>query len=235
MYNVAIVEDKLDERNALIAELERYSKETGTIFQISTFEDGFAFIDSYRPNYDIVFMDILMPGINGMDVSRQLRQIDPEVILIFTTSLAQYAVEGYEVNALDFIVKPVSKERINQVMERAMRRLSNKAEKEIVLKIQASAFVRVPIKNIVYIYADEHMLTYVTTSDRYEIWDSLNSAHQALPSKQFYRISRGRIINLAYVKALSKDNVIMKTGESFPLPRGGKPKFIQAMDGFFNI
>lgn len=235
MYNVAIIEDKPDERDALIAELERYSKETGVMLQFSTFEDGFAFLDSYKPNYDFVFMDILMPGINGLDTSRQLRQIDPEVVLILITSLAQYAVDGYEVDALDFIVKPISWERLSQVMERVMRKLSNKSEKEIVLKVQASAFVRVPIKNIVYIYADEHMLTYVTTSGRYEIWDSLNRAHQALPEKQFYRISRGRIINLAYVKALSKDSVIMRTGESFPLPRGGKPKFIQAMDGFFSL
>ena len=89
--------------------------------------------------------------------------------------------------------------------------------------------------DLIYIKAEEHMLTYVTIKEHYEVWNSLTSAYSALPSKQFFRLSRSVVINLTFVKGLSKDNVVMKDGTVFPLPRGGKRLFIQAMDGYFNL
>ncbi|MCR5491568.1 MAG: LytTR family DNA-binding domain-containing protein [Bacilli bacterium] len=235
MIKIAIVEDRPEERDELVALLHRYEEENNEPMQLHYFEDGFAFLDSYRPDYDVVFMDIMMQGIDGIKASKSLREVDPEVVLVFVTSLAQYAIEGYTVEAMDFIVKPVEYARVQSVLDRAKHKIATKQTAEIVLKIQSSVFVRVSVKDIIYIYAEEHMLTYVTNKERYEVWDSLTSALAALPSQQFYRISRSRIINLAYVKGLSKDDVTMTNGEVFTLPRGGKAKFIQAMDAFFNL
>ncbi|MBR1847462.1 MAG: response regulator transcription factor [Bacilli bacterium] len=235
MIRVAIVEDNEQERDELIGMLNAYQEKNNTHFSMDIFSDGFAFLDAKKLNYDIIFMDIMMPGINGMDASRQLRKIDPEALLIFTTSLAQYAIEGYEVDALDFIVKPIDETKLSQVLERASERLNHKKRQEVILHIQSSIFVRIAIDDIIYIQAEEHMLTYVTVKERYEVWNSLTSAYSALPNAQFFRLSRSVVINLAFVKGLSKDNVVMKDGTVFPLPRGGKRQFIQAMDGYFNL
>ena len=235
MIQIAIVEDNEQEKDELVRELNAYCADKKTDFKIDLFSDGFAFLDSKRLNYDIVFMDIMMPGINGMDASRQLREIDPDALLVFTTSLAQYAIEGYEVDALDFIVKPLDAAKLGRVLDRAVEKLSQKKGQEIILRIQSSIFVRIAVNDIVYIQAEEHLLTYVTVKERYEVWNSLTSAYSALPSTQFFRLSRSVVINLAFVKGLSKDNVVMKDGTIFPLPRGGKRQFIQAMDGYFNL
>ena len=234
MIRVAIVEDNEQEKDELVRQLNAY--QTDKDFAMDFFSDGFAFLDSKKLNYDIVFMDIMMPGINGMEASRQLREIDPEALLIFITSLAQYAVEGYEVDALDFIVKPIDETKFRRVLDRAIERLSQKKKRqEIILRIQSSIFVRIAVDDLIYIKAEEHMLTYVTIKEHYEVWNSLTSAYSALPSKQFFRLSRSVVINLTFVKGLSKDNVVMKDGTVFPLPRGGKRLFIQAMDGYFNL
>lgn len=235
MIRIAVVEDNEQEKNELIRLLDAYQEQKKINFKIDVYTDGFAFLDSKKLGYDIIFMDIMMPGINGMDASRQLRQIDPQALLIFTTSLAQYAIEGYTVDAMDFMVKPVNAAKLERVLDRGVEKLSNKKQQEIILYIQSSIFVRIPVNDIVYIQAEEHMLTYVTVKEKYQVWNSLTSAADALPSKQFFRLSRSVVINLAYVKGLSKDNVMMKDGPSFPLPRGGKRQFIEAMDEYFNL
>ena len=125
MIRIALIEDESEAKDLFMTNLDRYSKEHGVEFTVAHFCNAMTFLESYKPVYDIVFMDIKMPDMNGLDAAHRLRQLDPSVILIFLTNLSQYAVRGYEVNALDFIVKPISYYVLVLKLERALHRLEN--------------------------------------------------------------------------------------------------------------
>ena len=104
MIKVAIVEDDQDERTRIRECLSYYAGSEGLNFDVAEFSTGNAFIGNYRPQYDIVFMDIEMPGMDGMETAEAMRKMDLSVLLIFVTNMAQYAISGYSVEALDFVV-----------------------------------------------------------------------------------------------------------------------------------
>ena len=108
MLKIAIVENEPEQADLLSGYIARYSQESGIKCQVVTFSNGLEFISGYTPGFDAVFMDIKMPLIDGMEAAEKLRKIDEDVVLIFVTNMAQLAIKGYKVNAMDFIVKPVT-------------------------------------------------------------------------------------------------------------------------------
>ena len=120
MISVAIIEDDGNEAKKLREELVRYGEEHGEYFDIKEYRDAESYLNFYKPRFDIVFMDIELNGMNGMEAARRLRGLDSEVILIFVTNMRQFACEGYAVEALDFIVKPILYSRFCAVMARAV-------------------------------------------------------------------------------------------------------------------
>ena len=124
---IAVVEDEQNERDTLKGHLEKYDGGRGEI-QVSVFTTGFEFIENYRSQFDLVFMDIEMPHLDGMSAAEKLREIDPFVMLVFVTNLKQYAIKGYSVQAIDFLVKPVSYYALSILMNKAKRIMVSKKE-----------------------------------------------------------------------------------------------------------
>ena len=122
MFKVAIVEDDRVASDTLKEYIERFAAEKNEKIEAEVFEDGLKFIGGYKPVYDIVFMDVVMPGINGIETAKKLREIDNGVVLVFITSMAQYAINGYEVDAADFLLKPVSYFTFSLKLAKIMRR-----------------------------------------------------------------------------------------------------------------
>lgn len=104
---IAIVEDEKSAARALEQAIQRYGTENKVSFTIRVWHDPLLFLEEYQAEYDIVYMDIRMPALSGMETARNLRKMDRMVMLIFVTSLRQYALEGYTVGAFDYILKPV--------------------------------------------------------------------------------------------------------------------------------
>ena len=104
MYHIAIVEDEKEFRDQLQEFLKQYEAENQISFQISVFEDGTEILENYKNEYDIILLDIEMPKLNGMDAAEQIREKDEDVVLMFITNMAQYAIHGYSVGALDFVI-----------------------------------------------------------------------------------------------------------------------------------
>ena len=123
MTHIAVVEDDSGCRRQILDYLERYTRETGEQFKVCAFEDGDSIIGSYRAQYDVILMDIQMAFVDGMTAAREIRELDDQVLIIFITSLASYAVKGYEVDALDYVLKPVSYFAFAKSMGRALERL----------------------------------------------------------------------------------------------------------------
>ena len=107
MLRVAIVEDNDRDAEYLLSHLKRYGRENEVEIESKRFSNGILFLEQYQGQYELIFMDIDMPAINGINVAKMLRERDNHVLLIFVTALARFAVNGYEVDAFDFIVKPL--------------------------------------------------------------------------------------------------------------------------------
>ena len=130
MTKIAVVDNSSSAAERMRSFLQRYQEQHNTIFQISVFPDGAKLMEDYKPIYDIIFLDIEMPGKDGMTTAREIREIDQDVILVFVTRMAQYAVDGYRVRALDYLVKPINYSAFEMRMNLLLERLPSREEKD---------------------------------------------------------------------------------------------------------
>jgi DNA-binding LytR/AlgR family response regulator len=138
MLQIAIVEDEQDYRKQIRNYIQQFAVVYKNKFNIVEFINGKEVMDSYTMNYDIILLDIEMPMQNGMETAKQIRNIDQDVIIIFITNMAQYAVNGYEVDALDFILKPINYESFSVRFLRAINRIKKKKNGQVVLSVKES-------------------------------------------------------------------------------------------------
>ena len=162
MYNIAIIEDEPAAARLLSGFINDYGENKNEQFNISTFSGAVKFLENYRGDYDIVFMDIELPDMNGMDASRRLREIDKDVLLIFVTNMAQCAVSGYDVGAFSFIVKPVSRQNFVMKFERAVERLKNRTDATVCIHGKTGA-KRIGTADLKYVEIQGHNIVWHLT------------------------------------------------------------------------
>lgn len=223
MIKIAIVEDELEYFDLLSRYISRYMTEQNTSYDIAHFPDGVVFLTDYHPIYDIIFMDIQMPHINGFETSQRLRELDPKVKLVFVTSYSQYAPKGYEVEASGFLVKPVSYLSFYMLMDRLMRTGIRDRDKELVIHLRNGVRV-IPYAELMYIEISGHNLKYVTESGIVEASGSFTKLEEILPKDSFARPSNSFIVHLKYVKGITGSIVQVGNGE-LPISRARKKEF----------
>ena len=226
MKNVVIVEDNKREADVISNYLHRYGLENGTSFQVTRYCDALTFLAAYKPEYDIVFLDIEMPGINGVDAARKLREADSEVAIIFVTNMVQFAVNGYEVGALDFIVKPVEYYNFSMKMHRAMRLCAIKSESGDELTVQTgTGLKRIKIAAIKYIEVLGHHLLFHTFGGETDVCGSLKDMEEKLRGYHFSRCNNCYLVNLKYVSGINGASAI-SDGEEIQISRRRKKSFV---------
>lgn len=136
MIKIAIVEDEDIYVSTLMQYLEEFEKSIGETLEITVYRDGDGIIADYKAQYDIILMDIGMRFVDGMTAAEEIREIDSEVIIIFITNMTQYAIRGYEVDALDYILKPVSYFSFSQKLGRAIYRMKRREKKFITVTVK---------------------------------------------------------------------------------------------------
>ena len=135
MLRVAIVEDDAGYANQLTEFLNRYGKENDEEIHLTIFRDGLDIVEDYQPVWDIILLDIEMPLLDGMSAAERIRALDPAVILIFITNMAQYAIKGYEVDAMDFVLKPVNYFAFNMKLHKACRVLGERSTASVLVPV----------------------------------------------------------------------------------------------------
>ena len=208
MINIAIVEDDKEQAAELEAVLKQYSDEHKTPLQISVFYNPIVFLEKYTAEYDIVYMDIMMPMMNGMDASRIIREKDDQVMIIFVTSMQQFAVQGYEVGAFDFIVKPVSYPEFQLKFTRVLGRLPQKETEDILVRTD-TGFVRLSPAQIAYVEVRGHHCVYYTKLGDYRQYQTMKSVESQLEPCGFVKCNNFLLVNLAFVTKIEGMSVFV--------------------------
>lgn len=230
MYRVSIVEDNEEAGNILLKYLKEYELQRDVSFKVSLFKDALDFLQTFRNNYDLIFMDIELPDINGMEVVRKIRAQDSKVIVIFVTNMAQYAIKGYEVDAMDFIVKPVSYSAFAIKLDRAVQRLNSTANKEIWINERTDKR-RLRVADIKYVEVSHHNVIYHTTEGNYTTYDQLNNVQNVLAPYQFALCNRYLLVNLQFVTAIEEFSVTV-AGEKLQISRNKKKSFLMSLNEY---
>lgn len=202
MVNIAIVEDDKDQAEQLESALIRYSNEFRVPLKTTVYYNAMAFLSKYSGEYDIVFMDILMPMMNGMDASRLLREKDDKVMVIFVTNMQQYAIQGYEVGAFDFILKPVRYPEFKLKFTRAMNKLMPQKKVASILIKSESGMVRLTPEQILYVEVQQHHCVYHTKQGDFRQYQTMKSVEAQLGEYGFARCNNYLLVNLAYIRKI---------------------------------
>ena len=135
MFRIAIVEDQDETRECLNRFVRQYAEEQGVQVEISLITDGSEIAEHYALGFDIIFMDVEMPRLDGFGAAEAIRAVDAEVVLVFVTNMAQYAIRGYEVDALDYVLKPVNYYQFCTKLSRAIQRVQRRRGGQVVLQL----------------------------------------------------------------------------------------------------
>ncbi|WP_075279017.1 LytR/AlgR family response regulator transcription factor [Thermophilibacter provencensis] len=229
MYRALIVEDDPQAAETLRAHLERYAAERGTSFSVEILPSALEFLEGTRPA-DVVFMDIGLPGVSGMEAAEVMRQTDELTPLIFVTDLAQYAVRGYQVDALDFMVKPVTYEDFALRMGRAMRVMDRNAGGTVSVATDEGLRV-IAEKDVVYVEIFRHDLYWHVTGSAQPLHarGTLTRVAEELGAERFCRVSASHLINMGQLALIRPGSIVMSDGTEIVISRRRRREVLETL------
>lgn len=226
---VAIAEDEKSYSHTLLQYLEQFGREKQLSMELFPFDNGAQMIEHFRGDWDLILLDIDMPGLNGLETAKMIRHSDPQVLIIFITNLAQYAINGYEYNAFDYLLKPVQYPVFSMKMSLALRQIQQRIQKSILLN-RDGEFFRVPLNSIYYIEIFSHRLRYHTAEKEIEISSirSLTELEEELRPEGFIRCHKSLLINTQYIEHVKGTSVVV-AGTELPVSRNRRKELLMAM------
>lgn len=211
---VAIVENEIFHTENLQNLLQQWSQDHWTMIGVETFQNGEDFLNSCVDTFDLVFMDIQMEGIDGMATAHKLRDKEFKGQIVFLTAYSEYVFEGYEVQALNYLMKPVSYEKIAKCIDYVAHKLNddhyNFRDHDAVKQIAYS--------KILYFNSANHYTQIITTEGTFRQRETLQSVFAHLP-KRFLFCHRTIIVNMEHVAKLKGHSLVLSNNETVPISR----------------
>ncbi len=217
---IAIVDDIKEERTLLHEWLSNQLSRRNIPGDLVEFESGKAFLAAAKERpFTVLFLDIYMNGANGIEIAKELRQSDPDCLLIFTTTSTDHALEGFRVRALHYLVKPYSEKEISALLDEILSRIPDSG-KYIDVKVNGSN-IQIPFKNIIYAEHYSHMIHIHTTGGKELVTrQSFEGFTASLKmDSRFYLCSRGVVVNLEHVVDFEEDMFLMDDDSSISVSR----------------
>lgn len=216
--HIAICDDEQTEIKYLRTLVGHWADERGFAVHISTFESAESFLFTYEENksFDILLLDIEMGKMNGVELAIKVRVFNKEVQIIFITGYMEYISDGYDVEALHYLLKPVTENKLFRVLGRAVEKLSRN-ERALLLDLGGES-VRIPLYEIRFLEVQRNYVT-IHAKENYTIKTTLSEIEKELDDS-FFRTGRSYIINLRYIRRITKTDVYISDGAIIPLSRG---------------
>lgn len=231
MLRIAIVEDDPGDQRHLRQMIDQFAACCGERCVVTAFGSGTEFLQDYRPDYDLVLLDVEMPGLNGLDTARELRAMDSTVLVIFITNMAQYAIRGYEVDALDYVLKPVSYYSFEMKLKKVRRILAEWGGSSVVLSAKGE-MRRIPVRSILYVEVRDHSLCYHTGDGDFCATGSMKKLEVELGPHAFARCNNCYLVNLKHVRAVTQDQVTVGDTE-LKISRPRRKGFMEALSAYY--
>lgn len=234
MLTLAVVDDEREHIELFKELVVRFFADNpryGSEYKIIDFSSGEQLLENYTPVYDAIFLDIDMDGINGMKVAKRIRKVDGATEIIFVTRMARYAIEGYSVDALDFIVKPLEYASFSVKMKRVLSRIEKNKSHQIQLNVDGKVHF-IDSKEILYVEVLNHFVIWHTKKGDYRVWGSLKDAADQIDDPSFCMCNRCYFINLRHVNGLDK-NTVRVGEEELIISRYRRKEFIETLAQYY--
>lgn len=229
---IAVVEDNRDCASRLERSLKRFQEEYHEPIEIVFFSNGMNFIEDYTADFDVVFMDIEMPMMDGMQAARLLREKDKEVAIVFLTVMARHALFGYEVEAADFLIKPAEYAKLAKCLQKILARRSRDKAACIVFSGKDGT-ARIAHREIVYVESLNHWCIFHTADGgEHRMLIPMKKAEELLAGSGFLRCNNSYLVNVSYVTGWNKSSVSVN-GTDLPISRGKRKEFLDELTKWF--
>lgn len=234
MLRIGICDDEIEARDALRIQLEKVllEKSEEIVYEFSSGERAVRWLKGHPGEIDLIFLDVEMDGMSGMEAAEQIRQFDSEIMIVFVTGYSDYVFEGYHVNAMDYIMKPAKAERLRYLLNRVRHQLYDRQEKYYFLKNTDGTF-RFRVSEISYFYSDKRKVTLVCRGKEYSFYGKLDEVEEEL-SGSFVRIHKRYLVNPQQVEHIGGDCVTIEEKQlsiSRAMKEAAKTRLAKAMLG----
>lgn len=230
MIKIAVIDDEKEERDRLLGYYQRLRAEVHEELDIHTYQSGDEFLKIGDISFDLICLDIDMNGMDGISTAKEIRKKDTQVIIIFVTNMAQMAIRGYEVQALDFVVKPINYYSFAMKMTNALHMLRNRRSRNIILTT-TGGMQKISSDDLYYVEVNGHYLYYHTKDQVFRQKASMKEIEDRLSGLSFKRCNNCYLVNLKYVSCVNKDD--LKVGDDWlKISRPRKKEFLQSLANY---
>lgn len=231
VIRVALADDDSQDRALLADYLARWGRELGQELQVRAYADGASLVADYRADQDVLLLDIEMPGLDGLAAAQAIRRVDPAVILLFITNAPQFAAGGYRVDALDYLVKPVSYFAFSQRMTKALQRMARRESVFLPVLLRDGTARKVDAAELLYIEVLDHDLIYHTVQGPLAARGRLRDVEAALDPQVFFRCHKSYLVNLDHVSGVQGYEVQVGS-HVLPVGRPRRRALLDALNRF---
>lgn len=226
MIKIALCDDEITALGSLKEKVTRYILHKNLEYSISLYLSGDSLLAS-TDYFDIIFLDIRMNGINGMEAAKKLRQSDKESHLVFVTSLKEYVFDAFEVGAVNYLLKPIDEHKLMGTMDKIIGGIVKSADEFLLLQT-GHEIKKLKLTEILYAEVLNHDV-FIYTKDGTQKYNKKIEKLEAELSEDFFRCHRSYIVNFKYVKSYAQGLVVLTTGERVPVAKRRQQEFSTAL------
>ena len=233
MLHIAVCDDERPFRESIVKALARYDKENSIDMEITEFASADSLLTSYPQNVDLILLDIYMPGMDGMDAAKAIREFDPDVCIIFITTMYQRAIEGYKVRAFGFIRKPVSYEEFSHELGDAIRNIERAREKEHYITVKSSGrSYRIPVSRISFCEVRGHYVSLCVDGEVKEYRCPIRELEEQLGGYGFFRCHASYLVAADAIQEIRQADILLKDGNIVPISQRRRKAFLNSLSEY---